>query len=205
MFTGIVEETGVVKKIAKSKQFARITIEAKNVLKNVVPGESISVDGACLTVVQYSRPIRNKPRGGSMFSADLSDETLKRTTLGSLHPGSPVNLERAARFSDRIGGHLVSGHIDGIGAIKKIEPVENACLFFIELPKKLLKYCIEKGSIAIDGVSLTVNQINPRGIFLMIIPHTLKVTTLGHKKEGDKVNIENDLVGKYVERFVKFR
>lgn len=201
----MVEETGVVKKMARSERSARITIEAKHVSKNIAPGESISVDGACLTVVQNSRALKNKPEAKRTFSADISDETLKRTTLGNLHPGSPVNLERAARFSDRIGGHLVSGHIDGIGTIKEIELVENAHLFFIELPKKLLKYCIEKGSIAIDGVSLTVNQLNSRGIFLMIIPHTLKVTTLGHKKTGNPVNVENDLVGKYVEQFVKFR
>ena len=205
MFTGIVEETGVVRKIVKSERSARLTIEAKNVLKKVVLGESISVDGACLTVVQFSAPARNRAGAKRTFSADISDETLDRTTLGSLQPGCIVNLERAARFLDRIGGHLVSGHIDGIGTIKKIEPVENSHLFYIELPKTLLKYCIEIGSIAIDGISLTVNQVNRREISLMIIPHTLKVTKLGHKKAGDKVNVENDLVGKYIERFVNLR
>ncbi|MHB8483541.1 MAG: riboflavin synthase [Nitrospiria bacterium] len=205
MFTGIIEETGVVKRMARSERSAQITIEANQVLKKIFPGESISINGICLTVVRFSLPDKDKPGTKKTFSADISDETLKRTTLGGLQPGIRVNLERAARFSDRIGGHLVSGHIDGVGTIKNIELVENARLFFIELPKKLLKYCIEKGSIAVDGVSLTVNRLDPRGIFLMIIPHTLKVTTLGHKKAGDRVNVENDLVGKYVEQFVKFR
>jgi riboflavin synthase len=196
MFSGIIAGTGTVKKLTRSDRSAQLTVEGKGVLKKLSPGESVAVNGVCLTVVSFSR---------SRFSADISDETLTRTTLGNLQVGDPINLEQAARFSDRIGGHLVSGHVDGVGRIKRIEPVENAYLFYIELPKILLKYCIEKGSIAVDGISLTINDLDKKGIFLMIIPHTMKMTNLGGKKRGDRVNIENDLVGKYVERFVKFK
>ena len=136
------------------------------------------------------------------FSADISVETLARTTLGALLPGSRVNLERAARFSDRIGGHMVSGHVDGIGVIRKVEPSEASRLFYIALPSSLMKYCIEKGSVALDGISLTINHLDRKGITLMIIPHSLKSTTLGEKKKGDRVNIEVDMVGKYIEKFI---
>ena len=136
------------------------------------------------------------------FSADISVETLARTTLGALLPGSRVNLERAARFSDRIGGHMVSGHVDGIGLIRKVEPSEASSLFYIARPSSLMKYCIEKGSVALDGISLTINHLDRKGITLMIIPHTLKSTTLGEKKKGDRVNIEVDMVGKYIEKFI---
>ncbi|MBI3807159.1 MAG: riboflavin synthase [Nitrospirae bacterium] len=196
MFTGIIEGTGVVKKIKKSVRSARLTVGGGKVLSGLSRGESVSVNGACLTVVEFSK---------TGFSADVSDETLRRTTLGALREGDPLNLERAAKFSDRIGGHLVSGHVDGVGVIRKIEPVGDSFLFFIGLNKDLLRYCIEKGSIAIDGISLTINRTNRRGIFLMIIPHTMKATTLGRKNEGDPVNVENDLVGKYVERFVQLK
>jgi riboflavin synthase len=196
MFSGLITGTGVVKALTQSGRSARLTIDGRGVLKKLASGESISVNGACLTAIEISK---------SRFSADISEETLNRTTLGNLRAGNGVNLEQAARFSDRIGGHLVSGHIDGIGKIRKIERVENAYRYFIDLPKPLLRYCIEKGSIAVEGISLTINEINKKGISLMIIPHTMKLTNLSEKKVGDRVNIENDLVGKYVERFVKFK
>jgi riboflavin synthase len=196
MFSGLIAGTGVVKALTQSGRSARLTIEGKGVLKKLASGESISVNGACLTAIEISK---------SRFSADISEETLNRTTLGDLRAGNSVNLEQAARFSDRIGGHMVSGHIDGVGKIKKIERVENAFLYNIELTRPLLKYCIGKGSIAVEGISLTINEISKKGISLMIIPHTMKLTNLREKKAGDRVNIENDLVGKYVERFVKFR
>lgn len=196
MFSGIIAGTGRVNKLTRSGRSARLTVDGKGILKKLVPGESISVNGVCLTVASFS---------GSLFSADISNETLKRTTLENLKEGDRVNLERAARFSDRIGGHLVYGHVDGVGKIKKIEPVENAYLFYIELPKPLLKYCIEKGSIAVDGISLTINDLGKKRISLMIIPHTMKMTNLNGKRKEDQVNIENDLIGKYVERFVKFK
>jgi riboflavin synthase len=196
MFSGLIAGTGIVKTVTQSGRSARLTIDGRGVLKKLALGESISVNGACLTATEILK---------SRFTADISEETLNRTTLGDLQIGNSVNLEQAARFSDRIGGHLVSGHIDGIGKIRKIERVENAFLYNIELPGALLKYCIEKGSIAVEGISLTINEISKKGISLMIIPHTMKLTNLSEKKVGDRVNIENDLVGKYVERFVKFR
>ncbi|MBI1824218.1 MAG: riboflavin synthase [Nitrospirae bacterium] len=196
MFSGLIAGTGIVKGMAKSGRSARLTIEGRGVLKKLSSGESVSVNGACLTVAALSK---------SRFTADISNETLARTTLGDLRAGDPVNLEQSARFSDRIGGHLVSGHIDGIGRIRKIEQIENAFLYQIDLPKSLLKYCIEKGSIAVEGISLTINQVKEKGILLMVIPHTMELTNLGEKKAGDRVNIENDLVGKYIERFLQYK
>lgn len=196
MFSGIIAGTGTVRHITRSARSAVLQIDGKGTLTKLSVGDSVSVNGVCLTVTEHSR---------SSFLADISHETLQRTTLGTLQKGDPVNLEPAVRLSDRIGGHLVSGHVDGIGRIKKIDRVETAYLIYVELSKALLRYCIEKGSIAVEGISLTINHLNKKGIDLMIIPHTMKVTNLNRKGIGDQVNIENDLIGKYIERFVKFK
>ncbi|HXN05897.1 MAG TPA: riboflavin synthase [Nitrospiria bacterium] len=196
MFTGIIEETGIVKKIERSAKSARLTVEARKTLSGIKKGESISVNGVCLTAVKFSAAGAKR----RWFSADISRETLGRTLLGALKPGDRVNLERAARMNERIGGHLVSGHVDGVGLIRKIEPVEASREIYLALPLPLMRYCVEKGSIGVDGISLTINRLDRKGVYLMIIPHTLEVTTLGKKKVHDRANVEVDLIGKYIER-----
>jgi len=196
MFSGIVAGTGTVRSFVRSGKSAKLTVNGKGVLGKLFSGESISVNGVCLTVVRKS---------GSTFSADLSDETLQRTTLRLLRTGARVNLEQAARFSDRIGGHLVSGHVDGVGRIRSIQPVDRSFRFRIELPKKLLAFCIEKGSISVDGISLTINKVTGKEISIMIIPHTMTVTNLETKKAGDDVNIEVDMIARYLKKFVKLK
>ncbi len=193
MFTGIIEDQGIIIKIAKQAQAARLSIESKLPLQEFTLGDSIAVDGVCLTVTTLT---------DKEFIADVSPETLKRTTLGAKRQGSRVNLERALKLSDRLGGHLVTGHIDGIAVIKSITPVSNAKQIDFSAPGHILRGLVEKGSVAIDGISLTVNQCTDSGFNVMIIPFTASHTTLEQKKPGDKVNIENDLIGKYVEKFL---
>jgi riboflavin synthase len=193
MFTGIIEDQGIIIKIAKLAQAARLSIESKLPLQEFTLGDSIAVDGVCLTVTTLT---------DKEFIADVSPETLKRTTLGTKRQGSRVNLERALKLSDRLGGHLVTGHIDGIAVIKSITPVSNAKQIDFSAPGQILRGLVEKGSVAIDGISLTVNQCTDSGFNVMIIPFTASHTTLEQKKPGDKVNIENDLIGKYVEKFL---
>jgi len=159
----------------------------------IQPGDSIAVDGACLTVTSM------QPQG---FSADVSSETLQRTTLGRKRAGDRVNLERALRLCDRLGGHLVSGHIDGLGVLSSREKSGEFIRLVFSAPEQLLKYIIEKGSVAVDGISLTVNTVTGRDFSVMIIPHTLEKATLAGKGPGDQVNIENDLIGKYVEKLM---
>ena len=156
-------------------------------------GDSVAVNGTCLTVSSFDNKI---------FNADVTQETLNRTNLGSLKNGSKVNLERAMTLSGRFGGHIVSGHIDGVGSIKSMN---NAIILTIEVPKHLMKYIVEKGSVAVDGISLTVASLTDNSFSIAVIPHTLKETVLYYKKEGDKVNIENDVIGKYVERLLTFK
>ena len=156
-------------------------------------GDSIAVDGVCLTITSVT---------GQQFVADVSPETLSRTTLGSKRKNSTVNLERALRFSDRLGGHLITGHIDGIAVIKSITQISNAIQIDFSAPVHILRGLVEKGSVAIDGISLTVNQCTDSAFNVMIIPFTAALTTLEHKKPGEKVNIENDIIGKYVEKFL---
>jgi riboflavin synthase len=196
MFTGIVEEMGAVTTVTKGLAGARLTIMASMVMSDLTAGASISVNGACLTVVA---------QGDTDFSVDVSPETLSVTTIGTLAAGSPVNLERAMKLNERIGGHLVSGHVDGIGMIRNRHPDGNAILLECEAPKEILRYCVPKGSITVDGISLTVNKVTDRSFFVSIIPHTAKVTTLGLKQVGDQVNLESDLIGKYVERLLHER
>jgi riboflavin synthase len=193
MFTGIIE--GVGRLIAKKTAGGGLvfTIEAGFDLHDPVEGESIAVSGTCLTAYDIN---------GSSFRADVSPETLKRTRLGFLNPGDNVNLERALKLSDRLGGHMVAGHVDCMARVKNIEKAGEYTIFTFSLTSELDRYVIEKGSITIDGVSLTVNSCRP-GIFTVsIIPHTLAVTTLGDLKVGDRVNIEVDLIGKYVEKLL---
>ncbi len=193
MFTGIVEGLGeIVKKTPLSRGF-RFEIHAPFDLSDTKLGDSIAVNGACLTVVALQ---------GDSFAVDVSPETLSRTTLGTLIPGEKVNLERALRLGDRLGGHLVSGHIDGIGEVTRREEKGEFIFYRVKLPQGLSRYVIEKGSIAIDGISLTVNRVYDHEIELAIIPHTAKLTTMGFRRPGDRVNIEVDLIGKYVERLL---
>ena len=192
MFTGIIEKMGTV----VEKSLNRITIETE--WKDLKVGESISVNGVCLTVAQSE----NFTPSGS-FTADLSPETLNSTTLGSLKIGGKVNLERALKLGERLGGHLISGHVDGLGKVKTIIREKGGKLFQITTSPEILKYIVSKGSIGVDGISLTVVQvIDSRGFSVSIIPHTEKVTTFGLLKVNDSVNIEVDMLAKYVENLI---
>ena len=196
MFSGIVEEMGAVSVLNKSMAGTRLTIIAATVMGDLAIGASVSVNGTCLTVVA---------RTEQDFLVDVSPETLQVTTLGSLASGSPVNLERAMKLNDRIGGHMVSGHVDGIGALRRRHQDGNALILEVEAPKDILRLCVAKGSITVDGISLTINDVTERSFLVSIIPHTAKVTTLGLKQVGDQVNLESDLIGKYVERLLQER
>lgn len=193
MFQGIVEEMGVVKRMERGLSSASLTIMAKTVLEDLRTGESIAVNGACLTVTGVK---------DSEFSADLSPETMTITTLGSLKEGDGVNLERAMRLSDRIGGHLLTGHVDGVGVIKERRQEGEVLFLTIDVPKEIMRCCVKKGSLAVDGISLTINDLTERAVSVCIIPHTTKVTTLGVKGIGAAVNLEGDLIGKYIERML---
>ncbi|MZP29057.1 riboflavin synthase [Heliobacterium undosum] len=196
MFTGIVEELGVVRAISRGARSAKIEINAKTVVEDVKLGDSIAVNGVCLTVVRFD---------GSGFTADVMAETIDRTALSELQPGHRVNLERAVRAGDRLGGHIVSGHIDAVGVIRGQERVDIAVVTEIAAPPELLRYVIPKGSIAIDGISLTVVDVFEAAFTVSLIPHTAGLTTLGLKKPGHKVNLEADVIGKYVERLLTGR
>ena len=193
MFTGIVEEMGSVKALRRDAGAARLTISASTALGNTALGDSICVNGVCLTVVDMNM---------SEFSADVAVETLKVTNLGDLKIGAKVNLERALQLSARLGGHFVSGHVDAVGRIREKRNEGNGWRIFVDAPETVLRYVIKKGSIAIDGVSLTVADVDKTGFSLAMIPHTAKLTTLGSKSAGDSVNLEADIIGKYVERLL---
>ncbi len=194
MFTGIIEEIGTVKAVQHSGSNSFIRIEAKKVLEDVHLGDSIAVNGVCLTVTHFD---------STTFQADVMNETLSRSSLGSLRNGSPVNLERAMAAGGRFGGHIVSGHIDGTGTVSDIRNDGIAVWYTISANADILRYIVEKGSIAIDGISLTVAKVTDDSFSVSIIPHTASVTILGTKKTGDIVNLENDIVGKYVEKLMK--
>lgn len=196
MFTGIVEEIGVVKALESSLAGTRLTILASTVMETLTVGVSVSVNGACLTVVAV---------GDREFSAEVSRETLSVTALGRLITSAPVNLERALKINERIDGHLVSGHVDGVGTVTSRRQEGNAIVLRIEAPKEVLRYCVPKGSITVDGASLTINELNDRSFSVAIIPHTAKMTTLRVKQAGEAVNLEADLIGKYVERLLQER
>jgi riboflavin synthase len=193
MFTGIIEGLGTVTGIHPAGQGKRLSIISDFSLDQSKVGDSISVSGACLTAVAIE---------GKRFEVDVSPETIARTTFGRIKVGDRLNLERAMRLSDRIDGHLVTGHVDGTGVIRHNKMTSNAMIVTIDIPKSLLHYMIRKGSVAIDGISLTINTCNQKSIEVTIIPHTARITTIGFKKRGDHVNIETDMIGKYVERFV---
>ena len=191
MFTGIIEEIGTVRRLEHGAKGARLTIQAKTVLEDTRIGDSIATNGVCLTVVSMT---------GDSFSADVMAESLRRSSLGTLQGGSPVNLERAMAANGRFGGHIVSGHIDGTGTIASQKREDNAVWVKIKTPAPLLRYIVEKGSIAIDGVSLTVAAVTDTDFSVSIIPHTGAQTILLGKKPGDPVNLECDVIGKYVEK-----
>lgn len=193
MFTGIIEETGAIRAIKKRGHSAIVTIGASSVLDGLKLGDSVAVNGVCLTVVSLS---------DSAFSADVMHETMTRSNLWHLNAGSVVNLERAMPMNGRFGGHIVSGHIDGTGTIRSVQKDENAVWYTVQTSAAILRYVIEKGSIAIDGISLTVAKISTHDFSVSVIPHTAKATTLGERRVGDTVNLENDCIGKYVEKLL---
>lgn len=194
MFTGIVEELGAIRAVRRGAASAVLSIGAAEVLSDLKIGDSVAVNGVCLTVTSLDD-------GG--FAADVMHETLGRSSLGALVPGSRVNLERAMPANGRFGGHIVSGHIDGTGKIVSVRPDDNALWYTISAAPELLRYIVEKGSITIDGISLTVAAVDEVSFSVSLIPHTAAVTTLGKKRAGDIVNLETDIIGKYVEKLLR--
>lgn len=194
MFSGIIEEMGVVKTFDRNLTGARLSIFAETTLEDLKLGASVSVSGVCVTAAD----IHDRD-----FVVDVSTETLNVTNLGELSVGTAVNLERAMKLNERIGGHLVSGHVEGIGILRDRQPDGDSTVLTFEVPEPILRYCIKKGSLTIDGVSLTINHVTEKSVSVTIIPHTAKVTTLGLKQPGDSVNLEPDLIGKYVERLMQ--
>ncbi len=194
MFTGIVEEMGTIRAICRGAHSAVLSIGAKTVLSDLKIGDSVAVNGVCLTATG---------KDGSGFTADVMHETLNRSSLGDLTVGSHVNLERAMAADGRFGGHIVSGHIDGTGRIAALRKDDNAVWYTVEVGPALLRYIVEKGSITIDGISLTVASVEANRFSVSIIPHTAAVTILGEKRPGDVVNLETDIIGKYVEKLLR--
>jgi len=193
VFTGIIEEMGTIRAIKHGTKSSVLSIGASRVLEDTKLGDSICTNGVCLTVVKI---------GTDTFDADVMAESIRRTNLGDLKTGDKVNLERALRLCDRLGGHIVSGHVDGTGKVQSLVREDNAVWVTIEAKPEILRYIIEKGSITIDGISLTVAYVDNEVFKVSIIPHTGAETTLLKKKAGDKVNLENDLIGKYVEKLI---
>lgn len=193
MFTGIIEETGAIAGITGNGRECRLSIRCRKVLEQTGTGDSIAVNGVCLTVVKISE---------HQFEADVMEETLRRSSLAGIHAGDPVNLERAMAADGRFGGHIVSGHIDGTGRISHIRQEEIAVWYTISAAPGLLRYIVEKGSIALDGISLTVAAVTPQDFQVSVIPHTRQETSLSAKKAGSLLNIECDIVGKYIEKFL---
>ncbi len=193
MFTGIVEELGTVRRVLPGARAGKIVIGARKVLEDVHIGDSIAVNGVCLTVVAAT---------SDEFTADVMPETLRKSGLGTLKAGDPVDLERAMAANGRFGGHIVSGHIDGVGRIVETRPEENAVVVTISAPPEILALIVEKGSIAIDGISLTVASLSHTTFSVSLIPHTAAQTVLLKKRAGDVVNLENDIVGKYVQKLL---
>ncbi|HZJ84159.1 MAG TPA: riboflavin synthase [Syntrophomonadaceae bacterium] len=195
IFTGIVEELGIIRHINQSAKSIKINIGADKVVKDVQIGDSIAVNGVCLTVIEYS---------ANHFVADVMPETVAKTNLKELKPSNKVNLERALSLGDRLGGHLVQGHVDAVGSILKKQAMDIAILYEIKAPLEVLKYTVPKGSIAIDGISLTVIDVFSDSFTVSLIPHTAENTSLGFKKPGETVNLESDILGRYVERLLIF-
>lgn len=193
MFTGLIEDIGTVRTLERRGASARLTVATTLPSGEFAPGDSVAVNGVCLTVTTIAAPL---------LTFDVSPETLDRSGLGRLSPGNPVNLERALRLSDRLGGHIVSGHIDCTATVTGRQEVSGNILFTFNLPPEKCRYVIEKGSVAIDGISLTVNSVTVDSFSVNIIPHSAEMTTLQFRKPGDVVNIETDIIGRYVERLL---
>lgn len=196
MFTGLIEEIGSIKSIKRGGKSIRLTVSARKIMDDVKLGDSIATNGICLTVISFD---------STGFSADVMPETMSRTSFEQLSAGSRVNLERALRVGDRLGGHMVSGHVDGLGEVVAKEEDDNAIWVSIAAPKNILKYVVEKGSVAIDGISLTVAYVDEKMFKVSIIPLTQEDTTLTSKKKGEKVNLECDMTAKYIEKFMFHR
>lgn len=194
MFSGIIETTGTITQINNIAEGVQLVLSSNLPVAEVSLGESICVNGTCLTVTVI---------GEQTLSFDVSAESLRRTNLGDLKAGDAVNLERSLRLEDRLSGHLVFGHVDGVGRIASIQPEGDSFLYTFEIPRELSRYLVEKGSVAVDGISLTVFHCQPSSFSVAIIPHTYQVTTLHQRQPGARVNIESDMQGKYIENFVK--
>jgi riboflavin synthase len=193
MFTGIVEEIGKIRSVTRLGDKSCLVIQAKRVLKNIQLGDSINIDGVCQTVTAFD---------SQSFSVDTLDTSLKKTTLGKLKTGNLVNLERALRADSRLGGHIVQGHINCTVRISTLETRGNNVYLAVEIPEEQLRYCVNEGSIALDGISLTIAELNGTMAVMNIIPATLKATTLGSKRTGDLLNLETDIIGRYVEKLL---
>ena len=196
MFTGIIEEVGVIKSIRMGAKSAVITIQADKVMEDIHLGDSIAMNGVCLTVTSFDQ---------KSYSVDIMHESLKRTNLSGMKAGSRVNLERAMPADGRFGGHIVAGHVDGTGTITSMKKDDNAVWIYVDTVPSVLKYIVEKGSITIDGISLTVAEVDSKSFAVSVIPHTGMHTTLLEKKPGDTVNLETDMIGKYVEKLLRFK
>ena len=194
MFTGIIEEIGTIQSIRRGLNSSVLTISAKDIMSDMHLGDSIAVSGVCLTVTAFTH---------NNFTVDVMHETQDRSMLKQLQTGSKVNLERALPANGRFGGHIVSGHIDGIGSISQIRKDDNAVWYTVKTTEKVLRYIVEKGSIALDGISLTVAKAEEDSFSVSVIPHTAEMTTLSSKNIGDAVNLENDCIGKYVEKLIQ--
>ena len=194
MFSGIIETTGTITNISPLAEGVRLSLRTNLPSQEISPGESICTNGACLTVTAIE---------ADQLSFDVSAESLRRTTLGALQVGDGVNLERSLRLEDRLSGHLVWGHVDGVGQVASIQPEGDSFLYTFAIPAELSRYLVEKGSVAVDGISLTVFDCQPTAFTCAIIPHTHTVTTLHQRQPGDRVNIEGDMQGKYIEKFVQ--
>ena len=193
MFTGIIEEIGNIVSIKVNGDSRKLFIKADKILEDVHRGDSIAVNGICLTVTEFS---------DSEFSVDVMHETMKRTSLNKLKTNSKVNLERAMAANGRFGGHIVAGHVDGTGKITEIRRDDNAVWYTIQASPQIMKYIVTKGSVTVDGISLTVAKVSETDFSISAIPHTVKITVLGERKEGDIVNLETDIIGKYVEKLI---
>jgi riboflavin synthase len=196
MFTGLIQDVGKIQAVEPAGGGVRLTLSTRLDLASLKIGDSISVDGVCLTVVRMS---------GTAFTAEVSPETLRKSTLSAARQGRPVNLETALKMSDPLGGHLVSGHVDGTGEILEVIPEGNSWRYRFGTSREISRYLVEKGSVAVDGISLTVAECGDNEFTVSVIPHTAQSTTLGKKKPGDRVNLENDIIAKYVEKFLRQR